>query len=103
MIWWGFIVACKVSSRRMVRAVIETLPRQLILALQHHVVGGRVRARAHEGVLPRRAVNGGGLEQLPTVKDRLGIDPWGVAARRARLEQDMRRDVGRQAADPTED
>jgi hypothetical protein len=50
--------------------------------------------RAEERVAVRGAVDGGRLEELPAVEDRLGVDARGAASGGADLEQQVRLRLG---------
>ena len=60
------------------------------LRQQQDLADREVRVLAVEGVLARRAVDRGRLEQLPAVEDRLRVDARRAAAGRADLEVDVR-------------
>ena len=84
--------------------IVEDALLQRLLGHQQDLPDGRVLGvRAEEGVLARRAVDRGGLEQLPAVEDRLGIDPRRALAGRADLEEEVRRDVLLRLAQAAED
>jgi hypothetical protein len=84
--------------------VVEHALLQGLLAHEQQLADrGLVGVRAEERVLARGAVDGGGLQQLPAVEDRLGVDQRGALAGRADLEQHVRGVVGPDAADAPED
>ena len=84
--------------------ILEDALGELGLGHQQDLADGRVLgAGAEERIDAGGAVDGGGLEQLPAVEDRLGIDLRGVLAGRLDLEVEVRGDALRGAADPAED
>ena len=64
---------------------------------------GVLASAPKNGLLARRAVDRGRLEQLPAVEDRLGVDPRRAAAGGADLEEHVRCDVSATCADAAED
>jgi hypothetical protein len=72
--------------------VLDDALLELGLAHEQQLADGRVLGvAAEERVLALGAVDRGGLEQLPAVEDRLGVDARGAATGRADLEEHVRR------------
>ena len=84
-------------------AVREHAPHELLLAQQQELADRRVRGVGpEERVLALGAVDGGRLEQLPAVEDRLRVDPRRAAAGRPDLEAQVRHPSG-PGPEPAED
>src|SRR5205085_10014689 len=75
-----------------------------LLAHQHDLADrGAADVRPGQRVGAAGTVDGGRLEQLPAVEDRLRVDPRRAAAGRLDLEVHVRRDGLRDGADAAED